>query len=433
MEKSKETAPAPNPIPIDLSSMTDEEKANHLKKEISVLRGKANSFWKAHGSKITGTWTSFKGITEEVGKIENNNLFSKVNAGIKLWGFGKGLYTQWVPVKKKKEEGYPWTNHYNKLMTLIDSGLMQEMVWGLLCRRSEREAVENVGNHFVRVVRDGYVLFFNTKSSPSVTTMDPEVMMVFDKDSMPICRNSTIRIEGSPDRFWEDFRAAMVEEYGNCLAVDMTNGGIYREELPAELNSRAGTELVEKLKKYQEMGKGRTLMMYGPPGTGKTTIAHLIMRQCGKISISVKNMSSFDNASKYWTYLKDLQAEVVVFNDLDRVGCLDSLLDHFEILKRKGIIVVATVNKINNLDSALLRPGRFDKIVMIDKLEEELVLKLVDGDVELFDLCKSFSAASIEEMMVRVRVEGKDEAIKDLKDIQARDKRVKDEYAGEVL
>lgn len=156
------------------------------------------------------------------------------------------------------------------------------------------------------------------------------------------------------------------------------------------------TEVVDFLKnpaKYQKLGgkipKG--ILMVGPPGTGKTLLAKAI---AGEANVPFFTISGSDFVEMFVgvgaSRVRDMfdqarkQAPCIIFIDeIDAVGrkrgvgmsgghdereqTLNQMLvemDGFET--NSGVIVIAATNRVDVLDPALLRPGRFDRQVQID-------------------------------------------------------------------
>src|SRR5210317_125752 len=168
-------------------------------------------------------------------------------------------------------------------------------------------------------------------------------------------------------------------------------------------------ELVEFLKdpgKFQRLGGRipRGVLMAGPPGTGKTLLAKAI---AGEAKVPFFTISGSDFVEMFVgvgaSRVRDMfeqakkQAPCIIFIDeIDAVGrsrgaglggghdereqTLNQLLvemDGFE--PNDGIIVIAATNRPDVLDSALLRPGRFDRQVMVplpDIRGREQILKV---------------------------------------------------------
>ena len=175
-------------------------------------------------------------------------------------------------------------------------------------------------------------------------------------------------------------------------------------------------EIVEFLKtpaKYTALG-GRIpkgVLLVGPPGTGKTLLARAV---AGEAKVPFFSMSGSEFVEMFVgvgaARVRDLfsQAEqkapcIIFIDELDALGrarganpmgaheereqTLNQLLaemDGFD--SRKAIIIMAATNRPEVLDSALLRPGRFDRQVLVDKPDikgREEVLRIHCRQVKL--------------------------------------------------
>ena len=186
-------------------------------------------------------------------------------------------------------------------------------------------------------------------------------------------------------------------------------------------------EVVDFLKtpdKYTAIGgkipKG--VLLVGPPGTGKTLMARAV---AGEAGVTFFRMSGADFVEMFVgvgaARVRDLfkqareKAPCIIFIDeLDAIGksragamstndereqTLNQLLvemDGFD--STSGVIILAATNRPEVLDPALLRPGRFDRQVLVDKpdlLGREAILKIhsanvkLDPSVDLKDIAKA--------------------------------------------
>ncbi|MBI4247800.1 MAG: ATP-dependent zinc metalloprotease FtsH [Candidatus Rokubacteria bacterium] len=185
------------------------------------------------------------------------------------------------------------------------------------------------------------------------------------------------------------------------------------DEAKAEL-----IEIVDFLtnpKKYQRLG-GRIpkgVLLIGPPGTGKTLLARAV---AGEANVPFFTLSGSEFVEMFvgvgasrvrdlFEQAKDKAPCIIFIDELDAVGrsragatgfvgghdereqTLNQLLaemDGFD--SSKGVILMAATNRPEVLDQALLRPGRFDRQVVVDKPDvrgREAILRLHAGNVVL--------------------------------------------------
>jgi len=129
----------------------------------------------------------------------------------------------------------------------------------------------------------------------------------------------------------------------------------------------------------------RGIMLYGPPGTGKTLIARAIANEAGVPFISASG-SDFDEMfvgvgaariRNLWSMAIQNAPCIIFIDEIDCVGkrrkggdgatndhnqTLNCLLQKMDGLNKiNGVMVIAATNRLDELDPALLRPGRFDR------------------------------------------------------------------------
>ncbi|AGR40710.1 ATP-dependent zinc metalloprotease FtsH [Spiroplasma taiwanense] len=166
-------------------------------------------------------------------------------------------------------------------------------------------------------------------------------------------------------------------------------------------------ELVDYLKnpnKYGMMGARvpKGVLMEGPPGTGKTLLAKAVAGEAGVAFFTMAG-SEFEEmfvglgASRVRDLFSDAKKSapcIIFIDEIDAVGrkrnnsmgsstneqTLNQLLVEMDGFgSNSGVIVMAATNRVDVLDPALLRPGRFDRTIQIslpDIREREAILKL---------------------------------------------------------
>ena len=158
------------------------------------------------------------------------------------------------------------------------------------------------------------------------------------------------------------------------------------------------------LKRCLDAGITRSVMLYGPPGTGKSTLARTLINNLNLRSfrIRVEDISGLENSTLFEA-LEIFKPDAVILDDFDRASSQASLLETLEFFQRHEKLVVATVNNKDSLDEAILRPGRFDELVLIDKMDEEVVKNILGECVDGFDIVKNWPIAFIQEYVKRRR------------------------------
>jgi len=188
--------------------------------------------------------------------------------------------------------------------------------------------------------------------------------------------------------------------------------------------------------KYNEIGAKlpKGVVLYGPPGTGKTLTAKAIAGEAGVPFFSVSGSDFVEmyaglGAKRVRDLFSDAKEKapcIIFIDEIDAIGTnrgnyggnsekdqtINALLSELDGFNTKEpIITIVATNRVEDLDPALIRPGRFDKHIAInlpdgkDRLE---ILKIysknkkMDNDVNLEELSKltiGFSGAALEALM----------------------------------
>jgi len=160
------------------------------------------------------------------------------------------------------------------------------------------------------------------------------------------------------------------------------------EEVKEELEEII--EFLKKPKKFIDFGirMPRGVLLVGPPGVGKTMIAKAVAGEAG-VPFFYQSGSAFvqiyvgmgaKRVRELFAKAKQMSPSIIFIDEIDAVGkarggmrnderesTLNQLLtemDGFE--DSSGVIVIAATNKIDMLDEALLRPGRFDRRIFVN-------------------------------------------------------------------
>ena len=224
---------------------------------------------------------------------------------------------------------------------------------------------------------------------------------------------------------------------GSPMAFGRSRGKMYaQEDIGVTFEDVAGIdeaveelrEVVEFLKspeKFQRLGARipKGVLLIGPPGTGKTLLAKAI---AGEAGVPFFSLSGSDFVEMFvgvgaarvrdMFHQAEMKAPCIIFIDeLDALGktrgtsivgghdereqTLNALLVEMDGFgTNSGVIVLAATNRPETLDPALLRPGRFDRHVVVDKPDvrgREKILNVHVHDVKLDETVQLDDVAKI--------------------------------------
>jgi len=263
----------------------------------------------------------------------------------------------------------------------------------------------------------------------------------------------------------EDFRDALKEVKPSALRevlVEIPNvtwddvGGL--EELKEELKETVEWPIKHKeAYDYVDVEAPKGVLLYGPPGTGKTLIAKALAKTTESNFISIKGpelLSKWVGESEKGVreiFRKARQAApcIIFFDEIDALAprrsggdsshvsesVVSQILTEIDGLEElHNVLIVGATNRLDIVDDALLRPGRFDRIIRVpnpDAKSREKIFKIhtrkkpLDSNINISEIVErtdGFSGAEIESVANRAAVkalkryvEGKSQNFKEIK------------------
>jgi len=227
---------------------------------------------------------------------------------------------------------------------------------------------------------------------------------------------------------------------GGFMSVGQSNAKIYMENKTGvtfrdvagqEEAKESLDEIVDFLhhpKKYLEIGakQPKGALLVGPPGTGKTLLAKAV---AGEANVPFFSLTGSDfvemfvgvGASRVRDLFKQASAKapcIIFIDEIDAIGksrdnqlggndereqTLNQLLSEMDGFdSSKGVVILAATNRPEILDKALLRPGRFDRRIIVEKPDlkgREDILKVhskavkMSPDIDLHEIALATSGA----------------------------------------
>lgn len=241
------------------------------------------------------------------------------------------------------------------------------------------------------------------------------------------------------------FKSAMVNTstkslFDEGLNIELKNSDITFEDIAGNEESKeAMQDLAFYLKNPNEYAKyginpPKGAILFGPPGTGKTLLAKALANECNCAFISVTGSNFVEKfvgsgAARVRRLFEDAKANkpcIIFIDEIDAVGgkrntinsheernqTLNELLAAMDGFSNdSGVIVIGATNRLDSLDDALLRSGRFDTKIYIGLPDIEArknIFKVhfknkpISKDVDVNSLAKitpGFSGADISNVM----------------------------------
>ncbi len=218
---------------------------------------------------------------------------------------------------------------------------------------------------------------------------------------------------------------------------------------------------IKQPEKFQKMGirPPKGILLYGPPGTGKTMIAQAVANETNANFISIRGpqmLSKWVGESEkaireIFRKARQVSPAIIFFDELDSIAPMRGTDEGGRVMERvvnqllaeldglealKDVVVIAATNRPDILDPALLRSGRFDRMLLVgppDRQGRHEILKihatrtprgedvsleelaeLTDGYVgsDLDSLCREAAMLALREELDRVDMRHYREALK---------------------
>ncbi len=155
-----------------------------------------------------------------------------------------------------------------------------------------------------------------------------------------------------------------------------------KQRLHEVINFFAKPKLLESF----DITPPKGMLLYGPPGTGKTMLAKAFAREAELPFISVTGLELLDpdKTKRIFAKAKEYAPAIIFIDEIDTIGKrggengrevpinkLLSEIDGFSDSKNENVFVVAATNYKENIDDAIIRPGRIEIHIEINNLDKD--------------------------------------------------------------
>ena len=314
--------------------------------------------------------------------------------------------------------------NYNEFLTMVDTGKVIQV-------QKEEEADQIV---FLALDKDGNKQIYKTGiwNDPTITERLYKAGVTFgevipQKESALVALLTTWILPFAFLIFMGQLlnRMMMKKMGGNAMTFGKSNAKIYAEnetgktfaDVAGEEEAKdALEEIVDFLhdpKKYSDIGASlpKGALLVGPPGTGKTLLAKAVAGEAHVPFFSISGSEFVEmfvgmGAAKVRDLFKQANEKapcIVFIDEIDTIGkkrdgsgmggndereqTLNQLLTEMDGFDgKKGVVILAATNRPESLDPALLRPGRFDRRILVelpDLKGREAILKVHARNVRM--------------------------------------------------
>lgn len=176
-------------------------------------------------------------------------------------------------------------------------------------------------------------------------------------------------------------------EFIDLTAFD-TGKIVYSKKTQLELETHI-FGAIKNVKKLELNGMQirRSILLHGAFGTGKTLTALVAAKVCEDNDWTFLNVLPGESITTAMQFAQKYQPALVFFEDIDqatphgRTGDVNAILNAIDgfLSKRSKVMTILTTNHTENIEKAMLRPGRIDAVIEMGDIDDLVMQKMIES------------------------------------------------------
>ncbi|MEA3306926.1 MAG: ATP-binding protein [Elusimicrobiota bacterium] len=199
------------------------------------------------------------------------------------------------------------------------------------------------------------------------------------------------------------------------IVDDLNKSDLSKVFLPNGTRKEMG-KFIECVSRFSDINMNLRYLLSGLPGTGKTHLIRAVAKECENKATIILASGGDSRLNTLFSFANIFSPAILCIDDIDLIvgnrdtrshdSSLGTLLQKLDGFIESGVFVLATTNDKKMVDIAASRPGRFDQIIDMGKLESKNYLALVESLTKDDEIRKLFGNIAVLSMLKKKNIVG---------------------------